>query len=250
MSQNSMESSIHASLPPQFVGEKEWFFLYFVAFHKRLNQNRVITPELCKEIPISQQTISRRILELEKKGYINRVFENRGGELDLSREAYSQLERIYDNLRFILMDDISYDKFRGTLRSGMREGAHYIKHPQYLKQFYQKVGFFPYFGTLNLEMDPLLYDFLMKMMPSTSKVTIDGFIDESRSYGTVDCYLVEIWCDKAPETRVSGALLRIQRTSHKPNILEFISEQYLREYFQLHDGDELVFQFQKSVHDL
>ena len=36
-------------------------------------------------------------------------------------------------------------------------------------------------------------------------------------------------------------MLKIQRTSHQPNVLEIIAEQCLRDFFQLKDQDEMQF---------
>ncbi|UYP48066.1 hypothetical protein NEF87_004351 [Candidatus Lokiarchaeum ossiferum] len=227
----------------RFVGEKEWFFLLWISYHKMQNNGTISTPDLCKILPISQQTISRRILELEEKKLIIRNFEGRGGELELTTEGYAQLNNIYEQLKIISLKASNETTYCGTLLSGMGEGAHYIKHPQYLEQFYKKIGFFPYFGTLNLKLSPTMDNLLQNYINNYPTIIIDGFVGESRTYGEVKCVKVQMWPRNNVHNQVSGALLKIQRTSHKSHILEFISEQYLRDFFKIEDGSKICFKF-------
>ena len=233
------------SLSPDFVGEKEWFFLYWIAYTKLINNGKISTPELCKLIPISQQTISRRILELEEKKYLNRISGSRGGDLELTPKAYAHLEKVFQNLQHVFSSKSCVEQFHGKLKTGMGEGAHYIKNKNYLKQFKSKLGFEPYFGTLNVQVNPEMYDFLNKQLKNFNQTIIQGFENGSRTYGDVVCYLVDIWPEGNPNEKVPGALLLIQRTSHKPFVCEFISEKCLRESFQIKDDDEVFFEFRK-----
>jgi len=225
-----------------FIGEKEWFFLYWIALHKHKKDTLVSTPELCQNLDISQQTISRRIIELEKAGYILRNFNNRGGELDITTKGYIQLESIYKNLHIIFTKGSCIETYTGLLQTGLGEGASYIKNPKYLKQFKERLGFEPFYGTLNVHLEPALYNILQEQAKNTEEIIIDGFRDQDRAYGEVRCIKTEIWARNQKHRRVMGALLRIQRTSHDPYLLEFIAEKYLREYFNLVDGDEIQFQ--------
>ncbi|MHA1776071.1 MAG: DUF120 domain-containing protein [Promethearchaeota archaeon] len=235
------------SLPMDFVGEKEWFFLYLIALEQNSPDHKeVAIPDLYKKLPFSQTTVSRRIIDLEEKGYLTRKLNPRGGTVGLTKKAYNSLEYIYLNLHTIFEQKERFDRFFGILQSGMGEGAHYIKHEKYLTQFYQKVGFFPYFGTLNLQVLPIHAKLIAQRLEYFRYVLIDGFTDESRTYGAVQCYPVQLWPENQTQNRVEGALLRIQRTSHTPFVLEFISEQYLREYFEISDGDVIYFEFKSN----
>jgi riboflavin kinase len=237
------KSSSHRSVPDDFIGEKEWFFLFWVAYSKFIHKGPIFTPNLVAEMRLSQQTISRRILDLEEKELIVRDSQKRKGELEISAKGYLHLEQVYEHLNNIFQSKTIIEKFRGKLQSGMGEGGHYIRHPIYLEQFYKKIGFFPYFGTLNVELEPALYTHLQKHLSDHQSVHIHGFTDESRSFGEVLCYKVQIWPKNRIHHQVPGALLLIKRTSHKSHIIEFISEQYLRQFFSLQDGDEVCFQF-------
>ena len=234
------------SVAPDFVGEKEWFFLYWIAYYKLINNGKISTPELCNKIPISQQTISRRILELEENGYINRKYGSRGGDLELTPKAYVHLEKVYKNLQHVFSRKSCVEQFHGKLKTGMGEGAHYIKNEKYLKQFKEKLGFKPYFGTLNVQVNPEMYEFLHEQLKNFKQTIIQGFENSSRTYGDVVCYSVSIWSESKPDVKVPGALLLIQRTSHKPFVTEFIAEECLREFFPIKDDDEVFFEFRNK----
>jgi len=233
------------SLAPDFVGEKEWFFLYWIAYIKIINNGKISTPELCKKIPISQQTISRRILELKERGYINRRSGSRGGDLELTAKAYNHLEKVFQNLQHVFSSKSCVEQFHGKLKTGMGEGAHYIKNKNYLKQFKSKLGFEPFFGTLNVQVNPEMYEFLHKQLKNFKQTIIQGFENGSRTYGDVVCYFVSIWPENKPDNKVPGALLLIQRTSHKPYVCEFIANECLRDKFAIDDDDEVFFEFNK-----
>lgn len=234
------------SISEEFIGEKEWFFLFLIAMNKSPHQESISTPDLYKFLPFSQTTVSRRLIDLEAQGFIKREYSSRGGTIELTEKAFEELEEVYLKLHTIFEQKNRFDLFSGKLCSGMGEGAHYIKHPNYLEQFYQKVGFFPYFGTLNLQIKPIYHQILETRLNEFKYVTIEGFQDNSRSFGDVKCYLVQLWTEKNPQKRVEGALLRIERTSHNVHTLEFISEQYLREFFGIKDGDSIFFEFKRE----
>ena len=233
------------SVTPDFVGEKEWFFLYWIAYFKLVNDGKISTPELCNKISISQQTISRRILELEENGYIIRKDGGRGGDLELTTKAYVHLEKVFQNLQYIFSSKSCVEQFHGKLKTGMGEGAHYIQNKNYFSQFKKKLGFEPYFGTLNVQVNPELYEFLQEQLKSFKQTTIQGFENGTRTYGDVVCYFVRIWSENNPDDKIPGALLLIQRTSHKPYVCEFIAEKCLREHFPIDDDDEVYFEFRK-----
>lgn len=241
MAKSTQKKSTDLSVPVDFVGEKDWFFLYWVALYTNQKNEPISTPNLCKKINLSQQTISRRILKLEKEGYLERAFLAHGGALKVTPKGYLQLQKVHLNLKNLFIHHHCEDEFEGLLKSGLGEGAYYIKHPKYLKQFEEKLGFKPYFGTLNVQLDPTVYEFLQNQLESMAGIVVEGFQDNDRNYGNVQCVPVELWTGNNRDKMVPGALLRIQRTSHLPYLIEFIAEQYIREYFQVEDDNKIRF---------
>jgi riboflavin kinase len=222
----------------QLLDHKEWFFLYWIARYSNLEHRTINTPDLVKRLKISQQTISRRIIELEQRGFINRIFNRNGGELNLTQKGYEELKKMQNNLKAILERQ---DVFQGQIASGMGEGAYYVKLDPYYKQFKIKLGYSPYYGTLNLALNPEDHNNYLQELHNKQVHEIKGFSDGDRTYGNVYFYMAELWPKNHPEKTVPCAILKIQRTSHKPNIIEIIAQDFLREKFNLTDKDYVEF---------
>ena len=100
----------------------------------------------------------------------------------------------------------------------------------YVNQFKEKLGFVPYPGTLNVEIQFVERNKL-RLLKNYRALTIDEFQTENRTFGSVRCF-------KADVNGSEGAIVLPLR-SHYSNILEFISPHNLREKLNLKDGDEV-----------
>jgi len=109
------------------------------------------------------------------------------------------------------------------------------------EQFQKKLGYIPYFGTLNLQFSDLNKELLEENLKNRIPVRIDGFEDDKlgRTYGSVDCFECNISRLDNQENKINAAILRIKRTHHKKNIVEILAEPYLRDVLKLRDGDKL-----------
>ena len=121
----------------------------------------------------------------------------------------------------------------GTLFSGLGEGAYYVTKEGYRKQFIEKLGFDPYPGTLNLKLTTE-YDLKsMSELESYPAVELEGFKNETRTYGPVKCYPAII------NNKVKGAVLFALRSHYDSSVLEIISSMYLRSCLKLKDGNKV-----------
>lgn len=185
--------------------------------------------ELAKQLEASQQTASRYLLELDKKGLITREFGVKkqlititsAGEETLQME-YSQYQQIFE-----LTDRVI---FEGKVVSGLGEGRYYTEQRGYVDQFKEKLGFVPYPGTLNVEIEHVERN-KIRLLKDSKAINIEEFKTKNRTFGGVKCFRAEI-------NGVNGAIVLPLR-SHYSNILEFISQYYLREKLNLKDGDEV-----------
>jgi len=191
------------------------------------NKIEISSFELAKQLGISQQSASRYLVELDKNGLITREFgikkqlikiTNKGE--DIIHKEYLDYQRIFE-----LADQIH---FKGKVVSGMGEGRYYTEQKGYIDQFKQKLGFVPYPGTLNVEIE-LVERNKLRILKNHNAINIDEFHTKDRSFGGVRCYKAEI-------NGVDGAIVLPLR-SHYSNILEFISPEYLRRKLGLKDGD-------------
>ncbi|MEM4267936.1 MAG: DUF120 domain-containing protein [Candidatus Woesearchaeota archaeon] len=182
------------------------------------------TIELGKRLGISQQSVSRILIHLEKEGLIERSISYKGLRMCLTYKGRSFLLKYKKEL-----DAIFVRRLKGVVCNGSGEGRFYTSIPCYKNQFISKLGIDPYPGTLNLIVD----EFLLKQFLALKKeIIINGFKTKKREFGKISCYLVKAG-------GVDSALVVPERTHHPSNIVEIISEKNLRATLKLHDGSEV-----------
>ncbi len=216
-----------------------WFALYQLCKHIELRQTiNISSVEFGKLLNLSQQTASRRINDLIELGWIKRKVEKKTQKIVLTKKGSDVMLLMYKNLKNILESIV----ILGTVQSGMKEGAYYVSIKGYFDQFQERLGFLPYKGTLNLELNSTNIDLLREKLKNMKPVVISGFEDDNseRSYGVVDCYDCYISRIDNPENKIKAAILDIKRTHHKKNVIEILAEPYLRDYFKLKDEDKLI----------
>ena len=122
--------------------------------------------------------------------------------------------------------NVYMNELKGKIVTGLGEGQYYISREGYRKQFNLKLGFDPSPGTLNLK--------LAEPFPQAEAdfIKIEGFVDENGTFGGCKCYRVMIG-------DIKGAIVRPERSSYPPNLIEVIAPVHLRKTLNLKDGDEL-----------
>ncbi len=215
----------------------EWFALINLAHILTEKQEILVkSTEFCKTLGTSQQTASRRLQNLEKKGWIRREKKFNVQKIEITDEGYHAIFHIFDKIKDI------YERFHivGTLVSGADEGRYYVSIKGYYEQFKKKLGFEPYKGTLNLELSDHHYAILTQKLNNLKPIIIEGFTEENRGYGSVSCYTSVVYKLNNPDTICKSAILRVERTFHKAHIVEVIAEPYLRQFLNIKDGDKVV----------
>ena len=223
-----------------------WFALYQLCKHIEHRQTiNISSVEFGKLLNLSQQTASRRISDLENLGWIKRRIEKKIQKIILTKKGSDVMLLMYKNLKTILERIVII----GTVQSGLKEGAYYVSIKGYYDQFQEKLGFLPYKGTLNLELNNTNIDLLREKLKNLKPVVIAGFKDDNseRTYGIVHCYNCSISRIDNSEEKIKAAILDIKRTHHKKNIIEILAEPYLRDYFNLKDGNKLIIELNFNI---
>ncbi|MEM3577521.1 MAG: DUF120 domain-containing protein [Candidatus Bathyarchaeia archaeon] len=195
---------------------------------------KISTEYLAEKLGTSQQTASRYLIDLERKGLIKRTITPEGCLIKMTENGIKELKRLYSNLRFLI--EAAYPPsitLEGVLFTGLGEGAYYTSIDQYRKQFIEKLGFDPYPGTLNLK---LTTDYDIKAraeLEAYPAIEIEGFKDENRTYGPVKCYPVII------QNKVKGALVSALRSHYDSSVIEVIAPVSLRKHLNLKDGHKV-----------
>ncbi|MBY8991032.1 MAG: CTP-dependent riboflavin kinase [Candidatus Lokiarchaeota archaeon] len=233
-------------IPPDHYAN--WFALFHlcqnIGSQKAIHMSSV---EFAKIINLSQQTASRRLNQLEEIDWIKRKTIGKGQRIKITKKGADVMLTMYKNLKQILEEILIV----GEVTEGMGEGGYYVRIQEYYIQFKEKLGFKPWYGTLNLQFNDLNKELLEESLNNQIPVRIEGFEKENgeygkRTYGSVDCYKCIISCLDNQEKKINAAILRIKRTHHKKNIIEIIAEPYLREILKLKDGDRIRIEFSKK----
>jgi len=214
---------------------KYFFILYRLAEMGAYNRTiKASTEFLAERLGVSQQTASRYLVGLERVGWIKRIITAQGTLVRLSEEGKKQLKRVHSGLSVIL--EAKYPPsltIEGTVFSGLGEGAYYVTREAYRRQFIEKLGFDPYPGTLNLKLTTEYDVEAAADLESYPAIVIEGFKDESRTYGPVRCFHALV------NNREKGAVVMALRSHYNMSVLEVISPVYLRGKLKLKDGNRV-----------
>lgn len=185
--------------------------------------------ELGDALEMSQQSASKRILELLDENLIVRDLGARRQRIRLTPKGIDELKKEYNEYRriFELTDQIA---IHGVVSSGMGEGGYYICQEGYMSQFQTKLGFKPFEGTFNVRIDSEDAGKL-EVIRSTAGIVINGFSCDGRSFGNVIAY-------KAKIHNIECAIVVPDR-SHYTDIIEIICQYHLRRTLDLVDGDRV-----------
>jgi len=195
---------------------------------------KVSTEYLAAKIGASQQTASRHLIELEEKDWIKRDITREGCLIKITDAGVAQLKKLCSGLQMIL--EAKYPPsitLEGILFSGLGEGAYYVTREGYRKQFIEKLGFDPYPGTLNLKL-ATEYDMKTRSeLEAYPAIEIQGFQNESRTFGGVKCYPAII------NNKMKGAVVFALRSHYNSSVLEVIAPTFLRNQLKLKDGNKV-----------
>lgn len=213
---------------------KDFFILYRLAEMGACNKTvKISTSALAKILGLSQQSVSRRLIEMEQKGLIQRTTKSGGSLIRISDVGEDYLRGIYLGLSSIFEGKPQSITFEGKVFSGLGEGAYYVSKEMYRKQFVEKLGFNPYPGTLNLKISSEQNAKLRAKLDAYPGIEIEGFKNRDRTYGSVKCFQALI------EGKERGAVVFALRSHYGKDVIEIIAPEYLRGRLGLRDGDKV-----------
>jgi riboflavin kinase len=202
----------------------------------RSSAAKISCSTLADQLDVSTQTASRRIQRLEDSGFIERDVVADGQWVTITPRGESVLYTEYAQYRRIFEADESEVELTGTVTSGMGEGKHYISLSGYMRQFHERLGYEPFPGTLNIELDEESSR-TRAVVAGFDGIAIDGWEDDDRTFGPATCYPTQIaFEDRIVET---AHVIIPERTHHDKTQLEIIAPVRLRDSLSLVDGDSV-----------
>ena len=124
------------------------------------------------------------------------------------------------------------ERVKGTIAKGLGEGAYFMSMGYYRKEIKKKLGFDPFQGTLNLEIEKNRDDLVNGIKP----VKIIGFVSDNKTFGGASCY-------KAKIKNIKGAVILPEINKNPKNVIEFIAPVHVKSALNLKDNDEVEIEF-------
>ena len=199
----------------------------------RYNFIQITTSSLGHSIKKSQQAASTHLLDLENNGYIERLMNGRNISVKITHKGYSELVKLNSVLNSSLDPSTSHIELRGSVVSGIGEGAYYMSLKGYIKQFKSKIGYIPFPGTLNIKLNDLTDTQSIQRLNDLRTIMIEPFSDGKRTYGWVKCFHAKV------NNSFKCELIRLERTHHDNSIIELISKNNLRRTAKLKTGSKV-----------
>ncbi len=184
------------------------------------------TLRISKELGISQQTISRKLREMEDISLIKRDVSPNGMRVSLNDKGREFLQKNYLELRQVFESKKAV--ICGSVGGGIGEGAYYVSQKRYQQQFKAKLGFNAFPGTLNLQVNK---EELAQLLANKELIEIEGFRTKTRTFGALSCYKIKMKDNDA-------AIVRPERARHPADIVEIIAPVNLRQSLKLDEGDK------------
>jgi len=218
------------SEPSREADPKHTFALRKIALLGGMDEYvNVSSRELGDELGMSQQSASKRILELLDNGYIVRNLGSRRQRIKITESGIEALKKEYGEYRRIF-EMTDHLVIKGTVSTGMGQGGYYMCQTPYVNQFEDAVGFTPFEGTLNVKVD--LEDIgKLDVIRASSGRMIKGFDADGRTFGNVIAY-------KAKLKNINCAIVVPERSHYKETI-ELVCQYHLRRTLGLEDGDKV-----------
>jgi riboflavin kinase len=220
------------------VGHNELASLKRLAIAGALQNHAVVTCALLAgELGVSNQTASRRLQRLDDAGLVDREMISDGQRIIITEAGERALQREYADYRRIFEGEAGVT-LSGIVTSGMGEGRHYISLSGYMAQFESELGYAPFPGTLNVELDEDSVRSRARM-DTLDPVSIDGWEGDNRTYGPAFCWPTTL--ETSDGQRFTEAhVIAPERTHHGADQLELIAPTKLRAELSLEDADQLT----------
>jgi riboflavin kinase, archaea type len=185
--------------------------------------------EFAHLLDLSQQTASRRLIELTEAGLVQREMGVRKQRVRITDDGRALLQaehllyqRLFDHQDRIVLS--------GVVKTGLGEGRYYLSRPGYKVQFEKHLGWEPYPGTLNLELSGPEANKL-RFLRKNPVYTLEPFQAEGRTFGGVTCHPATV------HGQVCAAIL--PHRSHYTTTVELIAPVRLRDALPCEDGTRL-----------
>lgn len=184
------------------------------------------TKQLGEHLKMSQQNASIILRKALQKNLINK----KGEGFILTEKSLNKLYFLYLTLKEIFSNSSLI--IEGEISKGLGEGKYYLSFSEYTEQIKEKLGFYPYPGTLNIKLSKQSALKKEAFLSLREPIVINGFERDGRKFGGLNVYRCNI-------EGIEGAIVVPHRTHHSKKIVELIAPFCLLEKLGKKIGDKL-----------
>ena len=207
-----------------------------LALEGELSERVMVDPgEFSTRLGVSSQVLERQLNELEEMGYIERQTANDGPYTAITDRGIDTLRREYQEYCSVFQSERPLP-LTGKVVDGAGEGNKFISLDGYQRQFRERLGYEPFPGTLNIELDEESIR-QRKKMEALDGIPIDEWVDNGQTYGAAVCYAVDISANTS--TYSSAHVLVPERTHHGSSIIEVIAPEKFRDTLSIGPHDQV-----------
>lgn len=200
----------------------EYELLKLIAKKDLYSYHETSTKKISEKMNLSQQSISRILIKMEKNDLIKRETSSKGIKILITKKGRNKLKDEFYELKKIIKPK---NKLKGKLFKGIGEGCFYIN--KYSKKLEKLLGYKPYLGTLNIKVKKSDYESFISGQKSSK---INEFKKDNRTYGPIKIYNIIF-------QGIEAAIIRPERTIHSDEIVEIIGPVSFRSTLNLIEGD-------------
>lgn len=183
------------------------------------------TREMGAALSMSQQNASIRLKKLCAAGLVKKS----SNGITIAPKGKDELRALHSKLKSLFEGgDFA---FTGRIVHGRGEGRKFLSIPGYREGVRKLLGFEPFPGTLNIEIDNSQLERRVALRERRG-LLLEGFQYEGKTYGVVEFYRCKV-------NGLDGALIFPYRTHHGLRVLEIISPYHLKETLKLKEGSEV-----------
>jgi riboflavin kinase len=191
----------------------------------------VKTAGLAREMGVSQQSMSRWLIDTERRGLITRMEGIRGYLVRVTPKGERMLEETRKDLEEALSAGRKLE-IRGKAASGVDDGKYYLGLREYSRKLESVLGFRPYPGTLNVRLGAMEDSQGKEKLCAMKGLEVPGFRKGGRTFGSLKCFPCMVNGER-------GAVVIPERSHYGFDVLEIISPRNLRKGLGLHEGSEV-----------
>jgi riboflavin kinase len=200
-------------------------------------ETKISIPSLAAELDVSSQTIRKRLEKLDQAGLISQRSGSAHPQVLITDRGRSALRNEYEVLQSLCerRNDI---ELKGVVADGIGEGSYFVSLDGYQEQFAEKIGYKPFPGTLNIELEPESTQ-LNSRLKRFDSILIESWTNEkNQTFGPVYCHSGILRTEGSEYEPVH--IIKPEHSRYGNEIVELIAPEELRETLELDTGHRVM----------